>query len=148
MCTHHLGQENCHLGGSCHLPMHQATAVTWSGRGALSSCSYLSCLSTHMPACLWCLSHHPPWPSVLQMTFSGKAWIGSHSWTYDKCIPNTIIERKKKSTKTGEVKVKFQLSFDGFWPGLLPPLKTVSILWSPVRRVALTITSSQKRAAM
>lgn len=148
MCTHHLGQENCHLGGSCHLPMHQATAVTWSGRGALSSCSYLSCLSTHMPACLWCLSHHPPWPSILQMTFSGKAWIGSPSWTYDKCIPNTIIERKKKSTKTGEVKVKLQLSFDGFWPGLLPPPKTVSILWSPVRRVALTITSSQKRAAM
>lgn len=107
MSTHHLGQENCHLGGSCHLPMHQATAVTWSGRGGLSSSSYLSCLSTHMPACLWCLSHHPPWPSILQMTFSGKAWIGSPSWTYDKCIPNTIIERKKNWRGEGEASIKF-----------------------------------------
>jgi len=145
MSTHHPGQENCHWEGSCHLPMHQATAVTCSGRGGMSCSSYLSCLSTHMPACLWCLSHHLLWPSVLQLTFSGKAWLGSPSWMYDKCIPNTIIERKKK---TGEVKVKFQLSFDGFWPGLLPPPKTVRVLWSPERRVALTITSSQKRAAM
>lgn len=49
------------------------------------------------------------------MTFSGKAWLGSPSLTYDKCIPNTIIERKKKQNKTknqdwrgeGEASIKF-----------------------------------------
>lgn len=49
--------------------------------------------------------------------------------------------------ETGEVKVKLHLSFDGIWPRLLPPPKTMSILCRPVRGVALAITSSQKRTA-
>lgn len=60
----------------------------------------------------------------------------------------SLTQLLKGKTKAGEVKVKFQVSFDGICPRLLPPPKTVSILWSPVRRVVLTIMSSQKRAAV
>lgn len=59
-----------------------------------------------------------------------------------------LTQLKKGKAESREVKVKLQLGFDGMWPRLLPPPKTMSILWRPVRGVALAITSSQKRTAM
>lgn len=58
-----------------------------------------------------------------------------------------LTQLKTGKMGSGEVKVKLQLGFDGIWPRILPPPKTKSILWRPVRGLVLPITSRQKRTA-